>query len=260
MLPALIFPFGWSYAIWRGIPAAVRADGAGRMLAIWAVSAFVLFSLIGGKQLHYLLPELPAFAILAGRAFPAGQRSILVAFLLPLIFALVALAASFGLVPVKGMEGAIGPLWVLLLGTLAFLALAAAAFRLPLPMGHAIAGIGTALVATLILSASGIGDRLDPTAMGQRLKSAEAGGLAMWKRDYQAEFNYAGRLTAPLAVFTDPAPLASWLAAHPEGTVIAPILAPPADVEPASVLPFEDRLWGFWPAEALISPGSAPAD
>lgn len=259
VLPALIFPFGWSFAIWRGIPAAARADGAGRMLAIWAVSAFVLFSLVGGKQLHYLLPELPAFAILAGRALPAGQRSILVAFVLPVIFALVALVASFGLVPVNGMEGALGPLWVFLLGTLAFFALAVAAFRLPLPTGHAIAGIGTALVATLILLASGIGDRLDPTPMGERLKAAEAGGLAIWKGDYQAEFNFAGRLTAPVAVFTDPAPLASWLAAHPDGTVIAPVLAPPADVEPASVLPFEDRLWGFWPASTLTSPGSAPA-
>lgn len=255
VLPALIFPFGWSFAIWRGIPTAARADGAGRMLAIWVVSAFVLFSLVGGKQLHYLLPELPAFAILAGRALPAGQRSILVAFVLPVIFALIALVASFGLVPVKGMEGALGPLWVFLLGTLAFFALAVAAFRLPLPTGHAIAGIGTALVATLILSASGIGDRLDPTPMGERLKAAEAGGLAIWKGDYQAEFNFAGGLTAPVAVFTDPAPLASWLAAHPDGTVIAPVLAPPADVEPASVLPFEDRLWGFWPASTLTSPG-----
>ncbi|QLQ19291.1 MAG: hypothetical protein HZT43_12445 [Exiguobacterium profundum] len=52
----------------------MRADGAGRMLAIWALSAFVLFSLVGGKQLHYLLPELPAFAILVAR--PAGRTAL----------------------------------------------------------------------------------------------------------------------------------------------------------------------------------------
>lgn len=260
VLPALIFPFGWSLTTLRGIPAAVRADGAGRMLAIWSLSAFVLFSLVGGKQLHYLLPELPAFAILTARALPTGRRSVLVAFVLPALFALVALAATLGLVPAKGIDGAIGPAWLLVLAALAFGGLAVAALRLPLPTGHAIAGIGTALLATLILGLSDLGDRMDPRILGQQLKAAEAGGLAVWKDNYQAEFNCAGRLTAPITVLNHADALADWLAAHPQGTVLADTRTPPGPAAPASTTAFGDQLLGLWPAATLTSPGSAPAD
>lgn len=260
VLPALIFPFGWSLSVWRGIPATVWADGAGRMLAIWALSAFVLFSLVGGKQLHYLLPELPAFAILVARALPVGRRSALLAFVLPALFALAAVAAASGLVPIKGMEPAVGPVWLLLLAALAFAGLALAALRLPLPAGHAIAGIGTALVATLVLGFSDLGHRMDPRLLGQQLKAAEAGGLAIWKDNYQAEFNFAGRLTAPLAVLDDEAALAAWAAAHPQGTVLGDVRRPPGTVAPASTMAFGNQTWGLWPAAALTSPGSAPAD
>lgn len=260
VLPALIFPFGWSLAVWRGIPAAVRADGAGRLLAIWALTAFVLFSLVGGKQLHYLLPELPAFAILAARALPTGRRSVLLAFVLPALFALVALAATLGLVPARGIDGAIGPAWVLVLAALAFAGLALAALRLPLPAGHAIAGIGTALVATLVLGLSDLGAHMDPRPLGLQLKAAEPGGLAVWKDNYQAEFNFAGRLTQPMAVLDDAPALSQWLVSHPQGTVLANTDAPPGPTAPAQVTPFGTQDWGLWPAAALTSLESAPAD
>lgn len=263
VLPALIFPFGWSVAVWRGLPGAARADGAGRMLAIWALSALVLFSLVGGKQLHYLLPELPAFALLVARALPVGRRSVLFAFVLPLAFAGLAGAAGLGLVQPQGMEGTAGPLWLMALAALAFLALAVAALRLPLPGGLGLAGLGTALVATVVLAASGIGPRLDATLPGQRLKLAEDGGLAIWKADYQAEFNFAGRLTAPIALLDDADALSAWLAAHPQGTVLAPLRKPPSQtVTPAETFAFEDQPWGLWPAAdlepGLTSPGSDP--
>lgn len=259
VLPALIFPFGWSVAVWRGMPRAVRADGAGRMLAIWALSALVLFSLVGGKQLHYLLPELPAFAILVARALPAG-RSILLAFALPALLALAALAAAAGLIVQPGMEEAASPVWVFLLAALAFAALAFAAFRLPLPVGAGIAGVGVAAVATLTLALSGFGDRLDAGPLAARLKAAEAGGLAIWKNDYQAEFNYAGRLTVPLQRLRNPADLAAWAAANPQGTLLSWMDRAPVAAPPSEVVAFEDRLWGFWPASAVTSLAPAPAD
>ena len=39
-------------------------DGAQRLCLIWFGSAFFVFSLVSGKQLHYLLPEFPALALL----------------------------------------------------------------------------------------------------------------------------------------------------------------------------------------------------
>ena len=42
-------------------------DAGLRLCLVWMVSAFILMSLVSGKQLKYLLPLLPAFALLAAR-------------------------------------------------------------------------------------------------------------------------------------------------------------------------------------------------
>lgn len=71
LLPLLLWPFGWTrpglaaltpWRLWR--------DPAARLLTLWAGSALLAFSLISGKQSHYLLPELPALALLLSGGFP----------------------------------------------------------------------------------------------------------------------------------------------------------------------------------------------
>lgn len=73
LLPILCFPWLLWGSLWR---AAARlrhdaVDDGTRLCMLWLVSTFVLFSLVSGKQIHYLLPLLPAFALLAARALQA---------------------------------------------------------------------------------------------------------------------------------------------------------------------------------------------
>lgn len=69
LLPWLAWPRLWR-ALRRGVPV---GDGAMRLLAAWVLPALVIFSLISGKQLHYLLPEFAAFALLFARALSTGD-------------------------------------------------------------------------------------------------------------------------------------------------------------------------------------------
>lgn len=66
ILPLLFFPWSILKSLWIGI-ASKKREPEIRVLFIWLVSVVVIFSLISGKQVHYLLPEIPAFAILAAR-------------------------------------------------------------------------------------------------------------------------------------------------------------------------------------------------
>ncbi|HEY0212723.1 MAG TPA: glycosyltransferase family 39 protein [Paenirhodobacter sp.] len=67
-LPVLVFPLGWTPALWRaGRRADWRGDMGLRLALIWIAAALVLFSLTSGKQVHYLVPELPALALIAAR-------------------------------------------------------------------------------------------------------------------------------------------------------------------------------------------------
>lgn len=74
LLPALLFPwFVWP-CLWRGMSQYVRhhLDEGGRFCIAWALPVFVVFSLISGKQVHYLLPLFPAFALLVARVVAGG--------------------------------------------------------------------------------------------------------------------------------------------------------------------------------------------
>ena len=109
LLPLLLWPWIWSLDVWRGLRRIALRSPA----PIWAAATLVVFSLIGGKQPHYLLPALPAAALIFGeilggagavalRARPAG--------LLPAALGVVALAAAAGFGPGKAL--ALGtPVW-----------------------------------------------------------------------------------------------------------------------------------------------------
>ena len=72
-VPLILLPwFAWPRA-WRSLGALRRGppDSGVRLCAVWILGLFVVFSLLSGKQVHYLLPVVPATALIVA-AF-AGQ-------------------------------------------------------------------------------------------------------------------------------------------------------------------------------------------
>lgn len=79
-------PFGWAFYVvvlavglfpWSlRLPAAWRAeDDVSRYLKAWALTVFVFFTISGAKLLHYVLPAVPALALLLAASLPAtGPR------------------------------------------------------------------------------------------------------------------------------------------------------------------------------------------
>ena len=83
-LPWLMVLFApWSLMpwLWTGLRLAWRRRDSGQRLCVtWLVAVFLLLSLVSGKQVKYLLPLLPAFALLLSRTLsqlperPVTQR------------------------------------------------------------------------------------------------------------------------------------------------------------------------------------------
>jgi 4-amino-4-deoxy-L-arabinose transferase-like glycosyltransferase len=78
-LPLLLFPWLWWPATWRGIAALTRQARAGdpppsglRVALAWALPVLLALSLFRGKQVQYLLPEVPAFAFVLAAALAAA--------------------------------------------------------------------------------------------------------------------------------------------------------------------------------------------
>ncbi len=248
LLPLLLFPWGWIPGFWRALPSAVRGDRAMRFLAIWVVSAPVLFSLIVSKQAHYLLPELPAVALMVGRIIGAGAvRRVSFApwagLLAGLLFLLLPLLPAMGLPPelTPGMLAASG---------VALMVLSVLALRLSVVAGHLLLGMGLVAVLHLLGATSGVFAEFDARAMVGALPRPAA-GLAVIGMPYNAELNFLARLDAPVALPEDEAALIAWAAAHPEGKIFGPLGQSLITSLPQAQIRFNGRQLGIWPSEAV---------
>ncbi len=245
LLPAMIWPFGWTGAGLSALrPVRLWADPGTRLAAVWAMGAFVAFSVISGKQAHYLLPELPALALLLSGGLPArrwGRRDLWLA--APVIgLILASLAAGAGPIPVLARLGDPLPLWSLALGGLCALTGLAAFLRLRAPV-MALAALPLALMIGLHLGLSPLlFARYDMTDLGRAVAPHDAAGIAVTDGTYHAQLNFAGRLLNPVARLSDDA-VAGWLRDHPGGVLLDQTDRPVPGMTPVLRLPFRDRTY-----------------
>ena len=100
LLPAMLFPWCLWPESWRALRHLRTAprDAGVRFCTVWVASGLLAFSLVSGKQMHYLLPLMPAGALLLARGLSQRdaaplQRPWLVAGVIALLAATVVAAA-----------------------------------------------------------------------------------------------------------------------------------------------------------------------
>lgn len=254
LLPVILFPWGWSLRSWSGLRAGWKSDAALRLCLIWAASSLVLFSLISGKQVHYLIPTFPAIALIFARAMsgtPLPQRSLawLPLGLLGGVFA----ALGLGLIPATGDMTAISPLWpAWILGGFCGV-LAVLVWRLPMLAGHLLAGVGLALGLHGLVYSTALFQIYQGKALAELVSQHAADGVAVTNLEYNAEFNFAARLTAPVALAKTRADIIAWAKDHPSGVVLGKLSENPLTAAPQGVVKYIGQDWGYWTAAALIS-------
>lgn len=222
LLPLLTFPWVFVPAIWRaGRDAAVWSEPGMRLALIWAGAALVFFSLISGKQIHYLVPELPAVALIVGRLTRETGPFRLTWAVLPLaLAAALAAAAAAGLVPMGKVGLLLQPrsmllAWALVIAAIAWLALLLGGLR-----GGAVLTLGTLLSVNLLIGLTETRAIYDTHRIAQIVAPYEDAGIAIIGQSYHAEFNFAGRLTRPVATPAGQDAIDAWIEAHPDGVII----------------------------------------
>jgi 4-amino-4-deoxy-L-arabinose transferase-like glycosyltransferase len=249
LLPLILFPWGWSWALWREIGQAWRAEPALRFCALWAVSALLLFSMISGKQVHYLIPAFPAVALMVGFASAKALRGWGGVGLA--IAAVLAIGLGQGLIAMPAHMDPIAPLWPLTGFGVVLLALALLARLLPQNLGRVAIGAGFALGLHAVIVLTSLYPSYDGQALANRLAQLAPNGLAVSNVEYHAEVNFLGRLTNPVALTPDLDSLRLWALAHPQGTVFGRLNENPLTAAPQEVFHFMGQDWGLWPAAAI---------
>jgi 4-amino-4-deoxy-L-arabinose transferase-like glycosyltransferase len=226
---AMIFPLmllPWPLVLrggWNALRGLLDQRGV-RFALAWLLPTFVAFSLIGGKQPHYLLPAIPAFALLVACALDrAGWRVRNGVFGCTLIVLGIALAymphyaiAHDGPDVVEKVSFGWG-IAMALLGV----ALLAFARRNPDPAWPALATIACVLLVKLAV-VQGTGQRYDIRPIADAIHTArEQGKPIVHMGWHHGLYEFASRQTEPLPVLDDMGALERWTVEHPDGLVVS---------------------------------------
>ena len=221
-LPVFLFPWlVWPRllgALARTLRSDIQDTGV-RFSLTWFVSALLIFSLISGKQPHYLLPEFPAAALLIAHALtrhpPAGRPWLPALVFVLLGGALFAIALNDSLQVRLHWPAAI-PVW----SGLPFIAAGLIAWsRLGTPPQRLAAAMLLAVCGLLFALFRPLAPAYDTHAIGQALARQQALGKPIAHMGkYHAQFHFSGRLAQALTpVYTD---IADWLEQHPDGVAV----------------------------------------
>ncbi len=226
LLPMLLFPWSFWLPSRQGFKGYSLDQGSRFCLAV-LLPAFIILSSISGKQIHYILPLLPVTALLLARLisgserFGGSDRIIISVFMLMfIVFSFLALLNSDG-----GDRELLQfmPRWI---GVVPFFC-GCLLFWLPS------SGLETSirrLSATAMLLVLGLHLAISPALfslygheklgeiMGKIQK--DGGQIAVLPGDLKDQFQFAGRLTRPVAFFDNWHLLVDWMKAHPEQYVL----------------------------------------
>ncbi|MEO8143459.1 MAG: glycosyltransferase family 39 protein [Betaproteobacteria bacterium] len=233
LLPLLLFPWLVWPRFWSGMKDISQESGS-RFLVASLVLTVVGFSLVSGKQAKYLVPMLPAFALLVGHALTkvkavAQGGTVLARWweMLPPVLGFLACPAF--LLTLRSRPEAMKlpewageiPLWPIVALALAAPALLYFSRRqtsvqvraLSFAMLAAVAVVGAGVIPAFVpYSDPGPAARYLAALQEKQVPLAHLG-------KYHAQYNFAGRLRAPIEIVDHPE-LKAWVAAHPAGQVI----------------------------------------
>ena len=249
LLPVVVFPWGWQPALWRAARRTCWRDRGLRLALVWGGGAVVLFSLISGKQVHYMVPVLPAVALVAARLTrDVRAPGVGMAAVPPLLIAAGGALVALGVIPL-GDE--LAPLFeprIALLPWMALLAvLSLGALRLGALSGGAVVGLATVLVVNLVIGTTRLHDVYDTTGIAQAVAGVQGDGIA-FVGAYHAQFNFAARLTRPVTRLGDAREVRAWVAAHPGGVVVGKRGQVPLSHPPRKTVLFRGSPYGIWNA------------
>lgn len=227
IVPALLFPWSLTWPAWRGLPSVWREPPV-RLCLLWFVSSCLMFSMLSGKQIHYLLPVVPFAALLTSRLLATlGTRTvkILTRCLAALYVLLAACVSAVPLLADRILE--VRPLVGMTAGWVALLlvaAIALAAAKVSDAAGMIRRAAVMAVLVWTIMNGTVLSCLREKIDLGPFARD-----VARYQRShpdiayvgkYHGQFQFLGRLERPIHELSSAEQLPSWIQKHPQGLVI----------------------------------------
>jgi 4-amino-4-deoxy-L-arabinose transferase-like glycosyltransferase len=261
LMPVVLFP--WAY--WAPVRAFIRRgfldDYGIRFCVAWFLGGLILFSLISGKQVHYLVPIFPAVALIAARAGAVHETEASRPIGIIGIYSLLAAATLIAIVAMPAESdfqlhpsiGAIAAMAAVIAGGVAYLR-----------RTHTSKSVfwWTTVMSAVFLSAlqwmvgPSLRERYDLAPFAHELAKRQAADVPIAHYGlYHGQFQFAGRLLKPLPAFEADEKFLEWCAAHPDGYFVKDWSRKddPFPGETEFVSPFRGRTVGLVRVHAITS-------
>jgi 4-amino-4-deoxy-L-arabinose transferase-like glycosyltransferase len=231
LLPLLFFPWFFWGSFWSELVNAkpAKIDIGIRFCFGWLVPAFVIFCIISGKQVHYILPLFPAVALLIARCIEnASAKTSLKLNVLPISIAGIVLGGVLLTLPfyIKSHPNAAVwiqsiPLWlgcfVILFSTLLYLIPKKNISQTTQQISIFSILLITSLMFVIFQSA---GAAYDVRPVSKKIKSLENQNIPLaYIGGYAGVYNFLGRLNRSPDII-NMSYAESWFKTHPNGRVI----------------------------------------
>jgi 4-amino-4-deoxy-L-arabinose transferase-like glycosyltransferase len=229
LLPLLLFPWLMWGSFWQGLfkRDVIRNETGVRFCIAWLVPVLAIFSLISGKQIHYILPIFPAFALLIAR-YSASNTSNSRTLVLPIAIAVLALGLVLLALPAYASAHPKMAQWMQQIPQwLGWLTIATAVliYRLPQKSNSDTISKLSIITITLITVLTyavihAAGEAYDVRPISKKLYELESNNIPVaYLGRYPGIYNFLGRLKhSPESVHASAAE--AWFVAHPNGRVI----------------------------------------
>jgi 4-amino-4-deoxy-L-arabinose transferase-like glycosyltransferase len=259
LLPVLLYPYSAWPPVWKSMLRRRAADPGIRFCLVWLVSGLIVFSLISGKQPHYLLPLMPAFALLAARLLTERGVEVRRRHLIPGLSLLFVVGAALASGPLLAGRKGIPP-WASEVSPgigLALLAMGVASFFLFDRLFARRAAAPTLITLALVVGAhlgwaAAARDAYDLGPTARYLSAAEKQGRPIaYVGDYHGQFHFLGRLRRPILELPNGSE-SLWIRQNPRGMVIQDLRYMPPDVDRAEFTqPYRDDVLAVWGREGI---------
>ena len=227
-VPLFLFPWLFWGRVWCGFrqPGFLKESGV-RFCLVWFISTAVVFSVLPSKQIHYLIPMLPAFALLVARALNGIDLEVRKTsdLLLPVLLAAIGVflmllpqtpsMMEFGWVQHLEIE------WGLSVLTVAVFLALTLFYCLRFSVHLIAAAVVIAVFAGLIFFFQYNRDSYDltPAAMQVKAFNEQAVDYA-FVGNYQGQLQFLGHLTRALPVLKSDQ-VSEWVEQHPQAYLIS---------------------------------------
>lgn len=245
LLPVILFPWFLVPALWRAAFRQDWSDPALRLCLVWAGVALILFSATSGKQMHYLIPELPAAALIIARMAPE-RFSTWIPAAIHVAIALFGIAVVAGLIDLGRHGNLFEPLTAVLTWAIVVIGVCLFSIRAGGLTGGLILSLGVILAFNLLFGLTVSRSAYDSHQMAAAIAPHEETGIAFYGQNYHSEFTFAGRLTSHIANPMTIDELNAWTEVHPEGIVIARLDRTHPDWSEDQVMIFRNAPYAIW--------------